>query len=272
MRSLAISNLGGPAISLANVGVCYRLPRGRVRTAKEAAILWIQRRLVFEQFWPLRGLDLAVPRGECLGVIGRNGAGKSTLLQVMARVVHPTEGSVEIRGRIAPLLQLGAGFDVELSGRENVYLNGALLGMSRAEISDRFDAIVDFAELEDFIDVPLRAYSSGMAARLGFAVATASQPDILLVDEALSVGDAAFQIKCANRMDEFASRGATMVLVSHDPLILRRLCHRVIWIENHGIRADGEPDEIMNGYHLFLTGETQESSGPAMPRLAESLI
>jgi ABC-type polysaccharide/polyol phosphate transport system ATPase subunit len=247
------ANSAPPAIALADVGVRYRLPKGRTRNLKEITLLWLRRRLAFEEFWAIRNLDLVVPRGERVGVIGRNGAGKSTLLQVIARVLTPTEGNISVRGRVAPLLQLGAGFDSELTGRENVFLNGTLLGMRRAEIAARFDEIVRFAEVEEFVDAPLRAYSSGMAARLGFAVATASEPDILLLDEVLSVGDEAFQLKCLQRMREFAARGTTMVLVTHDPPLIIEHSTRVIWLEGKGIRASGDPTTVMNAYHTFLT-------------------
>jgi ABC-type polysaccharide/polyol phosphate transport system ATPase subunit len=212
-------------------------------------LLWLRKRLDFEEFWALRDVDLVVPHGERLGVIGRNGAGKSTLLQVIARILTPTVGSVTVRGRVAPLLQLGAGFDAELTGRENVFLNGTLLGMRRAEINASFDEIVRFAEVEEFIEAPLRAYSSGMAARLGFAVATASRPDVLLLDEVLSVGDEGFKRKCLERMREFASRGTTMVLVTHDPELIMEHSTRAIWIEDHSIRQAGEPQDVLAAYH-----------------------
>jgi ABC-type polysaccharide/polyol phosphate transport system ATPase subunit len=220
---------------------------------KELALLWARRSLEYEEFWALRDLALVIPHGERLGVIGRNGAGKSTLLQVIARILSPTTGSVSVRGRVAPLLQLGAGFDTELTGRENVFLNGTLLGMRRSEINAQFQEIVQFAELEQFIDAPLRVYSSGMAARLGFAVATACDPDILLLDEVLSVGDEAFKLKCLERMREFAARGTTMVLVTHDPLLVMEHSTRAVWLEDHGIRAAGEPSEVLDAYHRYIS-------------------
>lgn len=242
-----------PSVQLLDVGVRYRLPTNRVRSIKEYALLWLRGQLSFDDFWALDHVSLDINRGECLGVIGRNGAGKTTLLQVIARVVPPTHGAVSVRGRVAPLLQLGAGFDQELTGRENVFLNGALLGMDRSDISARFDEIVDFAEVRDFIDAPLRTYSSGMAARLGFSVATACDPDVLLVDEVLSVGDEAFRAKCMARMHEFIRRGVTLVLVSHEPGYIRELCSRVVWIEGKRIAAEGDPEDVMGQYHLFLT-------------------
>jgi lipopolysaccharide transport system ATP-binding protein len=241
-----------PGITLRGVGVHYRLPRNRVRSLKEFSLLWLKRRIVFDHFWALSDVDLEVAPGERLGIVGRNGAGKSTLLQVMARIITPATGTVEVRGRVAPLLQLGAGFDGELTGRENIWLNGALLGMTRTEITTLFDAIVDFAELWDFIEAPLRTYSSGMAARLGFAMATAIPPDILLLDEVLSVGDEAFQAKCLERMRDFAARGTTMVLVSHDADLLSRESTRAIWLDAGRICADGEPHEVVALYRDSL--------------------
>lgn len=241
-----------PAVELKNVGVKYRLPKGRTRNLKELVLLWMRKRLDFDEFWALRNVDLAIGRGERLGVIGRNGAGKSTLLQVIAGILTPTTGSVAVQGRVAPLLQLGAGFDTELTGRENVFLNGALLGMKRADIKAQFDQIVAFAEVEEFIDAPLRAYSSGMAARLGFSVATASQPEILLLDEVLSVGDEAFKTKCLQRMREYAEKGTTMILVTHDAELVLEHSTRAIWLDEHSIRAEGDPAAVLDAYHASV--------------------
>ena len=182
-------------------------PQERIGTFKEYMIRWLQGKVQHSTFWALRDLDLTIQRGEVFGLIGQNGAGKSTLLKIIARVLRPSRGRVWVRGRVAPLLEVGAGFHPELTGRENIYLNGAMLGFSRAEMDAKFKDIVDFAELWDFIDAPLRTYSSGMWARLGFAVATDVDPDILIVDEILSVGDEAFQRKSAERIDTFRERG-----------------------------------------------------------------
>ena len=187
-------------IRLENVSVEYRAPRERITSFKEYAIRLLQRRVQHLEFKALRNVDLEVRQGEVFGILGQNGAGKSTLLKVVSRVMRPTQGRVWVRGRIAPLLELGAGFHPELNGRENVFLNGTLLGYTHAEMEALFDQIVDFAELRDFINAPLRTYSTGMAVRLGFAVATATRPDILIVDEVLAVGDEQFQEKCAARM------------------------------------------------------------------------
>jgi ABC-type polysaccharide/polyol phosphate transport system ATPase subunit len=215
--------------------------------------------MVYDDFWALRDIELAVFRGERLGVIGRNGAGKTTLLQVIAGVVPPTMGAGTVMGRVAPVLQIGAGFDPDSSGRENVYLNGALLGLDRAELNDRFEAIVDFAELWEFIDVPLRKYSAGMAARLGFAVATAVRPDILLIDEVLAVGDEDFKPKARERVLGFCRQGTTLLLVSHDSSAIETHCSRAIWIERGVIAASGAPSDVMGRYHLFLEERRQRS-------------
>jgi len=199
-------------IRLEKVSVQYRVPEERIGSFKEYAIRFLQRRIRFNKFWALEDVNLSIFRGEVFGVIGRNGAGKSTMLKVISRVIRPTRGRTVLYGKVAPLLELGAGFHPELSGKENIFLNGALLGYSRREMEACFDQIVEFSELRQFIDAPIRTYSSGMYARLGFAVATAHIPDILLVDEILSVGDEVFQKKCLDRIAEFRNKGSTMFL------------------------------------------------------------
>ena len=235
-------------IELRDVSVRYRVPRERVPTFKEFAIRWLRRNLVFEELEAVSHVSLRVGRGESLGIVGRNGAGKSTLLKVIARVLRPTEGAVSVRGRVAPLLELGAGFDNELTGRENVFLNGALLGRSRRDMVERFDEIVAFAELQGFIDAPLRTYSTGMVARLGFAIATDVEADVLLVDEALSVGDFEFQHKCMERIRAMRRGGASLILVSHDPETVRALCERVIWIDGGHVVAAGPPGQVLDAF------------------------
>ena len=246
------ANGRGSIVELHAVGVRYRLPRGGVRSIKEYVLQAIRGQLRFDDFWALEDVNLSVGRGERVGVIGRNGAGKSTLLQVIAGVLAPTTGGAKVHGRVAPLLQLGAGFDPELSGRENVFLNGTLLGMRRAQIKARFDAIVDFAELEAFIYAPLRTYSTGMAARLGFAVAAECQPDVLLLDEVLSVGDEAFQEKCIHRLREFTDVGMTMIIVTHNADFVLRECTRAVWIHDKQVAVEGEPRHVVDAYHQFL--------------------
>jgi ABC-type polysaccharide/polyol phosphate transport system ATPase subunit len=243
---------GETVVELSGVGVRYRVPRGGVRSIKEYVLKAVRGELRFDDFWAVEDVDLSVGRGERIGIIGRNGAGKSTLLQVIAGVLPPTTGRVEVRGRVAPLLQLGAGFDPELSGRENIFLNGALLRMRRAHIRTRFDAIVEFAELEAFIDAPLRTYSTGMAARLGFAVAAECQADVLLLDEVLSVGDEAFQEKCVRRLREFSDGGTTMIIVTHDAEFVMRECTRAIWIHDRHMVCQGSPTDVVEAYHRLL--------------------
>ena len=235
-------------IRLEKVSVQYRVPQERIGSFKEYAIRFLQRRIQYNSFWALHDIDLSVYRGEVFGLIGRNGAGKSTLLKVVSRVLRPTKGRTVLYGKIAPLLELGAGFHPELSGRENVFLNGALLGYSRKEMEACFDQIVDFSELRSFIDAPIRTYSSGMYARLGFAVATAHIPDILLVDEILSVGDEAFQQKCFNRITEFKESGATIIMVSHSLQQIEKMCQRVAWIDHGNIEIIGSPSQVIAAY------------------------
>jgi ABC-type polysaccharide/polyol phosphate transport system ATPase subunit len=241
-------NAQSPVIRVENVSVRYRVPDEKLSGIKEFTIRWLQRRLGYRHFWALRDLDLAIKPGEIFGIIGRNGAGKSTLLKVMARILVPTQGRIIVVGKTAPLLEVGAGFHPELTGRENVYLNAALLGYSRAQMQTRFDQIVTFAGVQDFIDAPLRTYSTGMVARLGFAVATSVRPDILLVDEVLSVGDVAFQGKCLERMRSFQQQGTTIVLVTHALDWVRQLCQRAIWLEEGSIAAQGQADTVVQRY------------------------
>jgi ABC-2 type transport system ATP-binding protein len=236
------------AISLENVGVCYRTPGERFYTFKEYVIRWLQRRVRPRDFWALNNVNLHIYRGETFGLIGSNGAGKSTLLKLAARVLRPTTGRVVVVGHTAPLLEFGAGFHPELTGRENIFLNGAILGFSHRQMEEKFERIVDFAELWDFIEAPIRTYSSGMIARLGFAVATDIEPDILLIDEILSVGDESFQHKSAARMQAFRDRGATILLVSHDMSTIEEICHRAAWIDHGQIQEIGPVSEVIRTY------------------------
>jgi len=237
-----------PIIQLENVCVSYRLPSERIGTFKEYAIRKLQRKIRFEKFWALSDISLQVNRGEVFGLIGNNGAGKSTMLKVISKVLKPTKGRVVVYGKIAPLLELGAGFHPELSGRENVFLNGALLGYSRAEMEAVFDEIVEFSELEQFINAPVRTYSSGMFARLGFAVATAHMPEILILDEILSVGDEAFQKKSRDRLQSFQRKGSTVLMVSHALDTMIGMCDRIAWIDHGKTKKIGEPQEVIAAY------------------------
>src|ERR1051325_10026495 len=222
-----------PVIILDNITVRYRAPEEVIGTFKEYAIQVLRRNVRYREFLALNRVDLQVNQGEILGIIGRNGAGKSTLLKVISRVLIPTEGRVRLRGMVSPLLELGAGFHPELTGRENIFLNGTLLGHPRREIESRLSEIIEFAELDAFIDSPLRTYSSGMIARLGFSVSTTWKPDILILDEVLSVGDEAFRFKCQLRMKKYRDEGATTLLVTHDSATVKSLCSRAVWLD-HG--------------------------------------
>ena len=237
-----------PVVSLQGVSVRYRLPRERIHSFKDFAIRWLKRKIVYDEFSALKDVSLEIRRRDVIGIIGHNGAGKSTLLRLIARVLQPTAGRVIVRGRVAPLLELGAGFDPELTGRENVYLNGAVLGFRRADIDQRFDRIVDFAGVREFIDMPLRTYSSGMVVRLGFAVATDIQPDILIVDEVLAVGDAEFQKKSEQRIRELRDKSEAVIMVSHDLVLVREMCQRVAWLDHGQLRAMGPAGDVVDKY------------------------
>lgn len=237
-----------PAVELENATVRFRVPHERISSFKEYAILRLRRRLTFQDFLALDRVSLRISAGDRLGIMGRNGAGKSTLLRLIARVLRPSLGRVVVRGRVAPLLELGAAFHPELTGRENTYLNATLLGHSRSDIAERFEAIVGFADVGDFIDAPLRTYSSGMVARLGFALATEWRPDILLVDELLAVGDESFRSKCLERIADICSSGTTILVVSHDTALLQAICDRSIWLDHGAIRADGRTAEVAAAY------------------------
>ena len=237
-----------PVIELRDVSVRYSVPHERVHTFKEYVIRLLRGRVATEELRALSQVNLEVRRGESVGIVGRNGAGKSTLMKVVARVLRPTEGSVDVRGLVAPLLELGAGFDPELTGRENVFLNGAILRRSRKEMERRLPDIIRFAELEHFVDAPLRTYSTGMFARLAFAVATDLDPEILLVDEALAVGDIEFQEKCELRIQEILGRGATLLFVSHSPQAVIKLCRRAIWLHEGRIVAEGPASEVVGAF------------------------
>lgn len=237
------------AIALDDVSVRYRVPSERINTFKEYMIRWMQRKISKNDFWALHHVDLTIRKGEVFGLVGRNGAGKSTLLKVIAKVLRPTLGRVRVVGHVVPLLELGAGFHPELTGRENIYLNGSMLGYNRTQMDEKFPRIVDFSELGGFIEAPVRTYSSGMYARLGFAIAVDDQPDILIVDEILGVGDEAFQAKCSARIDEFRSQGATILLVSHSAVLIESTCQRAAWLDHGELRTLGTASEVLDHYH-----------------------
>ena len=241
------------AIHLNNVTVRFRIPHEKIPTLQEYAIRWLKRRSVsFTDFNALNNISFSIKQGETVGIIGANGAGKSTLLKVISRVIRPTHGRVFLRGRIAPLLELGAGFDYEMTGRENIFLNGAVLGFGRKDIASHLDRIVEFSGIGEFIDAPIRTYSSGMVARLGFAIATDTQPDVLIIDEILAVGDADFQKKSAARILQYHNDGSTILLVSHNLNSIKNLCNRVIWLEHGSVKMAGHVDDIVEQYSLEM--------------------
>ena len=240
--------MSAPPIEVTQVSLAYRLTRSGAASIKELAVRALRRQLQYEQLWAVRDVSLAVDRGEILGVIGRNGAGKTTLLKLLARVLPPTQGRVVVRGMVAPLIALGAGFNSELTGRENILLYGSILGHEPARMKAMAPAIAEWADLSDFLDVPLRAYSSGMLARLGFAIATATDPSVLLVDEVLSVGDEIFRRRSAERIDAMINAGTAVVLVSHDLDTVERMAHEAIWLEAGGITARGAPGGVVAAY------------------------
>ena len=249
-----------PAIRVEGLSLRYRLAKQRIPSLKEYAIHWLRGALRYEDLWALRDLTFTVRRGETVGIVGRNGAGKSTLLKVLSRVLKPTAGTVAVSGRVAPILELGAGFDYELTGLENVYLNGLLLGHSRREVDEQLEEIVEFSGLGDFVRAPIRNYSSGMMARLGFAVATAWIPDVLILDEVLAVGDASFVERCDERLRRFHEAGTTVLLVSHATRAIAATCSRCLWLDAGRLRADGPTAEVVEAY---LASGTDPGERPA---------
>lgn len=236
------------AIKVNDVSMHFNLMVERVDSIKEYVIKLIKGKLLYNDFVALSHVSFDVKKGEVVGLVGLNGAGKSTLLKIIAGVLKPTEGKVITKGTIAPLIEVGAGFDPELTARENVYLNGAILGHDRKFMDSKFDEIIDFAELQNFVDVPVKNFSSGMYARLGFAIATMVQPDILIVDEVLSVGDYKFQKKCEDRIQAMLDKGVTVVLVSHDISMIEKLCTKVVWLEHGHLKDIGPTAKVCKEY------------------------
>jgi len=250
----------GGAISFQDVGMCFRMHREKVTTLKEALLGRFRHLKTADEFWAVRGFTAEIRAGESVGLIGHNGSGKSTLLKMAAGVLKPTHGALRVEGRVSPLIELAAGFDPDLTGRDNVFLNGALLGYTRRDMAAKLDRIIEFSELGDFIDVPVKNYSSGMYARLGFAIATDVEPDILMIDEVLAVGDERFQAKCMDRIRGIRERGTTIVYVSHAMDQVKALCGRVI-VLHHGVLAfDGPPEAAiatyreLQGFHAPVAG------------------
>lgn len=237
------------AVKVDRVGMIFNMASQQLNSFKEYFIAFAKRELFFKEFVALDDISFEVRKGDVYGIVGTNGSGKSTMLKIVAGVLEPSRGTCSINGNIAPLIELGAGFDMELSARENIYLNGALLGYSKTYIDDHFEEIVDFAEVRDFLELPMKNYSSGMIARVAFAVATVIVPDILIVDEALSVGDMFFQEKCENRISELIEKHHTTVLfVSHSIDQVERVCEKAIWIEKGHMRMNGPVEEVCDAY------------------------
>ena len=235
-------------ISVNDVWIRFNLASERVDNIKEYVIKILKRQLMFQEFMALKGISFEVKAGESWGFVGTNGSGKSTLLKTISGILKPYKGSVQVNGTISPLIELGAGFDGNLTARENIFLNGSVLGYSEKFLKEKFDEIVDFAELRDFLDVPIKNFSSGMAARLGFAIATTVKPDILICDEVLAVGDFKFQEKCAQRMNELLSGGTTLLFVSHSIEQVKRMCQKAIWIDHGEMKMIGNAEEVCNVY------------------------
>lgn len=248
----------GNVIDIRNVSMRFIMEQERTNTLKEYMVKLVRRNLRFNSFTALDNVSFTIRRGESVALIGTNGSGKSTMLKIIAGVMEATEGSVQVNGSIAPLIELVAGFDPDLTGRENVFLNGALLGHRRKYMEENYDSIVDYSELEQFIDVPVRSYSSGMIARLGFSIATHVQADILVVDEVLAVGDYNFQQKCYKTMDKMLGEGRTLLFVSHDIKQVKKLCKRAIWLNKGHVMADGPAREVCDAYLGWLKKQGDE--------------
>ena len=237
-----------PIIEVNNVSMMFNRSSEKVDNIKEYFVRLVKHQLMFEEFWALKDVSLTIEKGDSVGIVGLNGSGKSTLLKIIAGVMKPAKGTVQVRGTVAPMIELGAGFDMDLSARENIYLNGAVLGYSHAEMDKKVNSILDFAELWDFVDVPLKNYSSGMVARLGFSIATAHTPDVLIVDEVLGVGDYKFQEKCEKRINEIVESGATVLFVSHSIEQVKKLCKHVLWLEKGTQLMYGDVEEVCSAY------------------------
>lgn len=241
-----------PIIEINDVSMCFNLAKERTDTLKEFVVKKIKGQLHFDKFYALENISFSIQKGESVALIGRNGCGKSTLLKIIAGVFYPTKGNVKVQGNVAPLIELGAGFDMELTARENIYLNGAVLGFNREFMNAHFDEILDFSELHQFVDVPVKNFSSGMVARLGFSIATMVSAEILVVDEILAVGDFMFQQKCRERMGEMLRNGTTLLFVSHDTDRVKELCKKAVWIDNGHIMEIGPSDITCDHYVDYM--------------------
>lgn len=239
-------------IKLENVGMHFIKSTQKVDSLKEYFVRKLKKQISYDEFIALNNINLEIKKGEVVGFVGLNGAGKSTLLKVVSGVQKPTVGKITVNGKVSPLLELGAGFDNDLTGRENINLNGLILGYNKKFINEKMDEIIDFAEVRDFIDVPIKNYSSGMKARLGFSIATVTTPEILIVDEVLSVGDGRFRKKSENRMLDLIKSDATVLFVSHSIPQIRRLCSKVVWLEKGQIKMIGNTKEVCDAYEAYL--------------------
>lgn len=239
-------------VSLDGVSVCYRLAKQKIPSLKEYAIHWMKGALAYEQLWALQDISFELDARGSMGIVGPNGAGKSTLLKVISGVLKPTRGLAQVLGRVAPLLAVGTGFDFELTGRENIYLNALLLGRKRKEIDERYEDIVKFSGLQDFIHSPIRNYSSGMLARLGFSVITAWTPEILVLDEVLAVGDSQFVGHCMRRIEDLQRQGSAVLFVSHDLAAVQDKCERAIWLDNGRIQSMGATSDVIQAYITWI--------------------
>ncbi len=235
-------------IEVNGVTMRFNLSKEKIDSIKEYFIKLAKRQLQFEEFYALRDVSFSIRKGEVFGIVGLNGSGKSTLLKIISGIYTPTEGDVMVKGTIAPLIELGAGFDMDLTARENIFLNGTVLGFTKKFLESKFNEIVDFAELWEFVDVPLKNYSSGMVARIGFAIATITQPEILIVDEILAVGDFLFKKKCEKRIQGLIKEGATVIMVSHILSQIEELCDRVMWLEKGRIKMMGDTQTVCEAY------------------------
>lgn len=247
-KQISIARSAAPLVEVQNLSMRFRMPTEKVDNVKEFFIKLLTRKLRYRDFWVLKNISFRVDPGESVGILGRNGAGKSTLLKLISGIIEPTDGTVKVQGNVVPLLKLGAGFDPDATGEENVYLNGAMLGYSKREMKERYDRIVEFAELGDFMNLPLKNYSSGMVARLGFAIAVDVDPDLLIVDEVLAVGDAAFQQKCSEKISSLQKNGTTLLLVSHSAAQVKALCKRALWIKNGEVVMYDDAKTVSDAY------------------------
>lgn len=236
------------AVEVRNVQMHFNMSKEKIDSIKEYVIKFLKRQLMYENFVALNDVSFDIRKGDVFGIVGLNGSGKSTLLKVISGILKPTKGTVKVNGTIAPLIELGAGFDMDLTARENIFLNGSVLGFSRKMMHEKFDEIVEFSEMKDFLDVPMKNYSSGMVARVAFAIATITHPDILIVDEILSVGDFHFQEKCEARIQQMMSGGTTVIIVSHSIQQIEKLCNRVLWLDHGDMKMLGDMEAVCEAY------------------------